>query len=496
MVQEFIGRYDELDLLNDSWESDKAQFIVLYGRRRIGKTRLLTHWMSQHRDDGIYWMAEPTSAVDQLRSFSQALANFEDPESTAPLDFTYANWEQALRQVALLAQGKRMALFIDEITYLMDIYPEIIGTLQKVWDHRLSKSNLLLTLSGSQMSLIQKKLLAYDAPLYGRSSANIKLKPLPFGITNQYFPNYNAYERVLVYTIWGGIPAYWERLNPNIPVIDNLYQQLRPSNAWMIDEPRLLLQDFLNDMNNYVGIMRAMSYGSHTLKEIGARNGLHSTHMSSYVSVLRTTEFVDRIVPVTQRGQKSRLGRYVVIDPYLRFYYRFLSSYQSKLAMGQQDELLQSIERNLPEFIEANTWRELSHEWLLRASMHNEIPLPIDAVGGEWKRNFDIDVVGISEEEHSLVLGTSLWRDGHADIDQIADLVRNTSNVISKADKWRIYYLGFSANGWTEDAHARADAVVKSEFKGRAKENWEYVGIRLLDLHDVDQDLARWTETI
>lgn len=495
MAKEFIGRRDELKLLDRLWNSNNSELIILYGRRRVGKTRLLTHWINQHQvqSSGIYWMAEPTSAVDQLRSFSQALANFSDPDEPAPLDFTYANWEQALRQVGLLAGQQRMTLFIDEITYLMDINPDIIGTLQKIWDHRLKESNILLVLSGSHMGVIEKNLLSYKAPLYGRATTTMKLQPMPFGVTQEYFPEYTPLERVMAYAIWGGVPAYWERIDPTISVMQNLRLQLQPSNSWMVDEPRLLLQDFLTDMYNYVGIMRAMAMGAQTLKEIGDRNGLSSTHMSSYLSVLRDTEFVERIVPVTQRDVQSRLGRYIVTDPYLRFYYRFLAAYQSKLAMGQQQEVLKTIEANLPGFIETNTWREICHEWLVYASDRGELPLPILAVGGEWKRTFDIDVVGIDEGSRSLVLGATHWRNEPVGVEAIQELVQKTASIIPRNESWRVYYLGFSANGWTPAAHERAENILTT---GKSRNRWEMVGIRLLDLAEVDHDLTRWSEEV
>lgn len=493
MAKAFIGRKDELDLVNRLWDSNQSELIILYGRRRIGKTRLLTHWMNEHREHGLYWMAEPTSAVDQLRSFSQAIANFADPDEPAPLDFTYANWEQALKQVALLARGQRLALFIDEITYLMDINPSIIGTFQKVWDHRLTDSNVLLALSGSQMGLMQKELLSYQAPLYGRSTAQVRLSPLPFGVTAQYFPDYTSKERVAMYAIYGGVPAYWERLDPNISVMENVQIQLRPSNAWMLDEHRLLLQDFITDLYNYVGIMRAMANGAQTLSEIGKMNGLSSTHMTSYLGILRETGFVERKVPVTQRNTKSRLGRYQVTDPYLRFYYRFLAAYQSKLAMGQQEQVLHSIEENMPEFIQAGTWQELCQEWLLRASSRGILPIPIEEVGGEWKRNFNIDVVGISETEKSIILGCALWRDEPGRLNDIQEVIRLTGNVIPKTEDWKVHYVCFSANGWTQDAMNQAESLLVEEKGSRSRIRWEFTGIRLLDLNEVDHDLIEWS---
>ena len=493
MAKAFIGRTGELQMLDRMWESNKAELIILYGRRRVGKTRLLTHWIQEHEGVGLYWMAEPSSAVDQLRSFSQALANFADPEDSAPLDFTYANWEQAFRQVGLMAQGRRMALFIDEITYLMDTNRSIIGTLQKVWDHRLSESNLVLALSGSQMGLMQDDMLSYEAPLYGRATVQLELPPLPFGASGRYFPKYTAEERVKLFAIWGGIPAYWERIQPDLSAMENLYEQLRPSNAWMLDEPRLLLQDFLTEFYNYVGIMRAMAKGVHALGEIGKQNGLSSTHMSSYLGVLRETHFVERFVPVTQRNSDSRLGRYHVTDPYLRFYYRFLAAYQSKLAMGQQDQVLRSVEETMDLFIETNTWREMCREWLLRASGSDEIPVPIEAVGGEWKRTFNVDVVGISEEGRGLAMGCCLWQDTPGTVDAMRQLAALTGSVAAKGEPWSIYYIGFSKSGWTAEAHAQVNEILEKWLR-KSRSQWRFAGVRLLDLAQVDADLASWSD--
>lgn len=415
MIQtDFIGREAELELLDGLWESPKACLLILYGRRRVGKTRLLTHWIKQHKEDGLYWVAEPTSALDQLRSFSRALATFADPEMLPPPDFSYATWEHALRQVALLSRTRRIAIFIDEVTYLIDVNPDFVGTLQKAWDAWLSTSNLLLAMSGSQMGLMQKELLSYQAPLYGRATAQVKLQPLSFSTSQQFFPQYSPAERVSLYSIFGGIPAYWERLDGDATVMENLMQQLSPSNALMYDEPRILLQDFINDPHNYVGIMRAISQGAQMLSAICARTGLSKGHTSKYLSILRETGFVVRQVPVTENQAKSRRGRYFVTDPYLRFYYRFLSAYQSMLALGEQREMLLAIEQELPSFIEQNTWRELCQEWLLRASARRQLPVSVKKVGGEWRRSHAVDVVGIDDEQKQIVLGVCVWQDGPA----------------------------------------------------------------------------------
>lgn len=488
----FIGRRDELELLDGLWAVPKATLLILYGRRRVGKTRLLTHWLKRHGAYGLYWMAEATSAREQLRSFSQAIVHFIDPDTPTPEDFTYSTWEQALRLVSLHAKERRMALFIDEVTYLMEVNPSFVGILQKSWDHWLSNSNLMLALSGSQMGLMQKKILAYDAPLYGRDTAQLKLSPMPFSATKRFFPDYSDADRVAIYTMWGGVPAYWERLDLSLSVIDNLQRQLMSYQTWMTDESRTLLQDFITEPHNYVAVLRAIADGLQSSGEISERVGLASNQLSFYLSKLRDAGFVKREVPISQINYRdSRSGRYLVTDPYLRFYYRFLAAFQSRLALGQQQQVTQAIAETLPQFIEANTWRELCRHWLLDASNNDELPLAVEHVGSEWKSDFTIDVVGINSEQKSLVLGDCYWRNRPVGVKAVRDLVRKTSTILPDHDGWTVYYTLFSAAGWTAEAEAQSEALIKQAVT-RARKNWTTAGIRLIDLETVSSDLDLW----
>lgn len=489
----FVGRSRELETLDRLWASSRATLLILYGRRRVGKTRLLAQWLEDHPDDGFYWVAEPASPLSQLRSFSQALMAFMDSEVNIPADFTFASWELALRQLATFSQNRRVALFIDEVTYLIDSDPKFVGVLQKVWDRWLSQANVMLAMAGSQMGMMRKHLLDYDAPLYGRATATMELPPLPYGTMKEYFPNYAAEERVSVFAMWGGVPAYWERLEPEQSVMENLRQIVLPANAWMVDESRILLQDFITDLHHYVGVMRAIADGQQAMSYISKRTGLSSSKVSFYLSVLRDTGFVVREIPVTQLGTDSRRGRYRVTDPYLRFFYRYISANQSKLALGQFSPALTLIEESLPAFIEANTWRELCREWVLRASANGLIPVPVDEMGGEWAQNYEIGVAGISVEEKSMVLGNCYWQDMPMGPDVIADLVQNINSFLPKDDEtWRIYITMFASSGWTDETRDRARSIVVNA-SNRSRQRWHSVGIRLLDLATVDANLAQWS---
>jgi hypothetical protein len=346
----------------------------------------------------------------------------------------------------------------------------------------------LLVICGSHLGMMLRHTLSYQAPLYGRATAQLRLQPLPFGMTARYFPGFDADERVAIYAIWGGIPAYWERLDPAATLSDNIRHELLTANNLMQAEPRLLLQDFVNEPHNYVGILRAIANDARTQGEIAAFAGLAQGHVSQYLSILQDAGFVERRVPVTQ-GERSRLGRYHIVDPYLRFYYRFLASRQTQLALGVQEQSLAEIKRHLRDFIGANTWEELCREWLLRASAQHTVPVVVDQVGSAWTRAAQVDVVGVNSMEKTLVLGECKWGPEPSGRSVLTDLVEKTAEVVPSQGQWQVYYLGFARAGWTTASHAFAQEVASVPPTGK---NWRTLGMRLLDLTQVDQDLATW----
>ncbi len=486
----FIGRKSELELLQSLWERQKAELLILYGRRRVGKTRLLTHWIAKSQAPALYWVAEPTSATDQLRSFSQALYNFINPNLTAPEGFSYAAWVQAFQQIANLAQQKRAALIIDEFTYLLAVDPGIAGLLQNMWDQIFSQANLFIVISGSHIGMMERSLLSYQSPLYGRATALLKLLPFPFAETRKFFPKYRPDERVAVYAMLGGIPAYWERFDPTVSIDRNIRSQFLGSNNLLQDEPRLLLQDFLAEAHNYVAILRAIADGYRTPKEIAGYTGLQEKHIPAYLARLIETRFVERRVPVTVQSAVARSGRHFIIDPYLRFYFRFLSRRQTQLALGIQDQALAEIKKHLLDFIGMHTWEELCQEWVLRAGSHQRLPFLPDQVGEAWTRRAQVDVVGINSTEKILLLGECKWSPQVMGRSVLSNLMDKTAEFVPANGNWTVYYAGFARSGWTPEAHQYAREIHLANIKVG---NWHVKGMDLLDLDRVDKDLAEWT---
>jgi hypothetical protein len=486
----FLDRQRELELLDRLWNSSHAEFLILYGRRRIGKTALLIEWIRRRSQRTLYWVASPTSAAAQLRSFSQAVYNFSSPEAPAPDTFTYATWEQAFQQVAALAEKERLALFIDEFTYLLEVTPGIAGQLQNLWDHLLSQRNFFLCLSGSHLGMMKREFLSYQAPLYGRASAQLYLQPFSYGATTRFFPNYSAADRVAIYAIFGGVPAYWERIDPSKSISQNIKTNLLTPNNLLQAEPRLLLQDFVSEPHNYIAILSAIAHGAHVVKDISSLTGLPSGHVSKYLSVLTDTGFVERRIPVTDR-ESSRSGRYHITDPYLRFYFRFLEGRQELLALGIQEQPLAEISRHMIDFIGTYTWEELCREWTMRAGAASVLPYLSDTVGSAWTADTQVDVVGFNSMEKTLILGECKWTRTPNDRKPIAELIeKKAERIVPGQGNWKVFFVGFSRAGWTSGARAYEDLINQQPPAGP---NWKVSGIRLVELDGLDQDLQNWT---
>lgn len=243
--------------------------------------------------------------------------------------------------------------------------------------------------------------------------------------------------------------------------------------------------------NNYIAILTAIANGARTPQEITAHTGLPNVQVPKYLSVLTAAGFVERRVSMTA-APTSRTGRHHITDPYLRFYFRFLAGRQQQFALKIQDQALAEISRHLIDFIGTYTWEELCREWVLRAGAFGALPFMPDAVGSAWNRTAQIDVVGINTMEKTLILGECKWTLEAVSRKVIAELVEEkTARIIPEQGHWRVYFIGFSRSGWSSGAQSYAATIQQTPPTGK---NWVCAGVRLLDINQIDTDLAAWSQ--
>lgn len=476
----FVSREMELALLDNLYHRDGAQFLILYGRRRIGKTALVTHWGRELDEPYLYWMASQTSATNQLRNFSQALFQFLNPGTAVTPTFSYPSWDAVFAEVARLAANRRVVIVLDEFTYVMQADSEVPSLLQKAWDHHLKQSNVFLVLMGSLAGIIQRTALDYQSPLYGRATARLKLQPLSFGALATMLPNYNSEQRVAVYTITGGVPAYIELFDDTLNILQNLQQRIvTPANV-MLSDAVFLLHEQLDDPRNYIAVLEAIAAGFHRLTEIATMAGIDRSNITKYLAVLRELGYVERIVPATlRRPEKSRQGRYVITDPYLRFYYRFLAPHRTAIEQGRIKQTTSLLYDHLLDFIGTHTFEELCRDWVSIVAEMNEFPFLPERTGSFWSKQAQIDVLAINWRTKDILLGECKWGQNGVSQTVIQTVLDKADNVLPQQVSWHVHYAFFSRTGFTQAAQLLA----------------QQHNAQLITLAQIESDMQRWLNT-
>jgi AAA+ ATPase superfamily predicted ATPase len=460
----FIGRKQELKKLNELAAEPGAQFLILYGRRRIGKTTLLLHWAQESGLHFTYWVANRLSPALQLRSFSRALYNTEHPDTPANADFTYPTWEMALEQATRMATDQRFVLIMDEFPYVAEAEPGLPSVIQNMWDHHLKSSQVFLILAGSHVGMMTR-LLDYQAPLYGRFTSHLLLKPLPFAATTEFLPRYTAAQRVATYAILGGIPAYLERFKDKVNLASNVKRNIFRSTGIFRVDPLFLLQDQVREPRNYLSILHAIGgEGKHTLDEISKASGLPKQNVSTYLKRLADIHLVERRAPVTlpaNQRERSRQGRWHLLDSYLRFYFRFVVPNQRALELGLLDAVWSDMRDQFRSFVGVTTFEELCREWVVTQATSKQLPFAPHDVGSHWAADVQVDVIAINRREKQVLIGECKWITNRVSRSIIRELLdEKTPKTLQSLPKggaeWTVHHAIFSRAGLTPAAQTLA----------------------------------------
>lgn len=454
----FVNRQEELAFLNQLLTRQRpgpAQLILVYGRRRVGKTALLTHWAEQSGLPYTYWVADKEPPAAQRRSLAARLMDM--PEEQAP---AFDGWPAFWRWFASRAVKDKEThiLILDELPYASEADPAMLSALQHTWDQGLKTSNLIIVLCGSQVKTMET-IMHRQSPLFGRFTGQWFLQPLPFSALKEFFPDRSPAERVALYAIAGGIPAYLEWLDPERNLSDNIRDVILSPGSMFMAEPSLLLYDELRELGSYLAILRAISNGHHTLSAISNAALISRTNLTFFLSRLQELRFVERRLPVTltpSQQRKSKQGRYHLSDPYFRFYFRFLVPHQKSLLGPQQT--LQHIERDLRAFV-GLAFEELARQWLARQAQAGALPFIPDAVGAHWSRRVQVDVVAINWQSRDILLGECKWGTEKVSRQIVRDLLERKAprlrrDLPAEGEGWTFHYALFSRAGFTEAAMA------------------------------------------
>ena len=453
----FVDRSDELTMLAQLLQRQRGgELLLLYGRRRVGKTALLREWASQSGIPWTYWMAQKEPAELQRRRLAAALRG--RPPSTTGLSFP--SWSDLWDNVAELIRDDRRILVLDELPWAIESDPALLSALQYAWDMHFQQSNLILVLCGSHIRTMET-ILSRQTPLFGRLTAQYQLQPLPFGVLREFFPSWTPDAQVAAYAVLGGVPQYLTWFDAGASLSENMRRNILAPTSVALSEVELLLADEVRDIRTYLTVLNAIGEGAHALKEIADATVTAPTNLTKYLGVLQALRLVERRVPATvppALQHRSKQGRYHLIDPFHRFYFRFLRPNQVEIAY-QPDRVLELIQAGLRAFVGQTAWEELARTWVWLQGLRGALGFTPEVIGSHWDRSVQADVVAVSWREKIMLVGECKWGADAVTRQELRRLIEHTAPKTLKAlpqqgDGWRVVPALFARAGATADAAA------------------------------------------
>lgn len=453
----FVNRQAEIEFLEGRHASDQAELVVLYGRRRVGKTELLTRFCADKRH--VFFVAdlnvEPVLRAALSHAVNAVLLGSEAAGGV------YSTWEEIFRLLGRYAQTERLVVVLDEFTYLTAAYPPLVSILQRLWDAELRHSRLMLILCGSYVGMMEETVLGYNAPLYGRRTAQYLLQPLGFHDARLFFPAYDLADQVRAYAVFGGTPAYLRATSTDQPLLANIQDHVLLRGTFLYDEVRFSLQQELREPRNYFAVLEAIASGRTRLNEIKQMTGLEG--LSSYLSILQGLHLVERVVPVTEsQPHKSRRGLYRLCDQFFRFWFRFIHPHRTLLERGGSKVALDTLIAPQLDLFTGPVFEEVCQQYLWREALAGRLPFSPLRIGGWWQGEEEIDAIILGQDAALLV--ECKWTGRPVGLDVLRNLERKAALPGTElGDRRR--YLGLCArSGFTpqvqEEASQRKDLLL------------------------------------
>ena len=444
-MNRFYCREEELRKLNKRYADDKFECIVIYGRRRVGKTALINEFCKDKPT--IFFSALNTTGKENLEALSKSIMSFERPDMESALEFQ--SYDAALDELTALTKEKRIVFVIDEYPYLAKAKPAISAMLQHIIDHKWTESKMYLILCGSSMSFMESQVLGKESPLYGRRTGQFKIEPLDYRETAVFHPDLSAEDNSLIYGITGGIPHYINKLDVKESVDEALLDNFFDRSSYLYEEPANLLKQELREPAIYNAIIKAIAGGASRMNDIKMKVGEENSVISKYLKTLIELGIVKKETPIAEKPGKKTI--YLLEDNFFRFWYRFVPNNMSMIDSGRIEKTYpNAVKRYFHDYM-GLIFEKMCRDYLLYYADH--LPIELSEIGQWWgadpkkKKQVQIDIVGTPVEGKNYIIGSCKYRNEKIGVDEL-ELLRDYASVFGKGDNYH-YYI-FSKGGFTE----------------------------------------------
>ena len=434
----FIDREQELKFLTSEYTRKGSSLVILYGRRRNGKTTLINEFTKGKK--ALYFLATEENENNNLENFKNRI--FE----TYKIDIKpeIKSFEDAFK--FLIKIDKKPLIIIDEFQYLTMSNSAFASIFQRIWDLYLQKTNAKVILCGSYIRMMEEQTLNYTSPLYGRRTGQIKLKQIKFKDYNKFYKNYDLKKLVEYYAVTGGVPRYIELFNKEKDIYKAIENNILYRNSFLYEEPEFLLKNEVKDVGTYFSIIKVIAAGASKLSEMSEKLNVKQTGLTNYLKTLIEIEILRREVPITETNpEKSKKSIYKINDNFIRFWFRFIYPNRDQIEMGNTEYVLNLIKRN---FVDNHV--SYVYEDVCREMMICDKKIHVDKVGKWWDKEDEIEVVGIDNDSKILYVGECKFTNKKVGMQVLYDLKRKAEKIKEYSDYKKVYCL-FSINGYEKE---------------------------------------------
>ncbi len=448
----FIGRDTELKELNKEYCKEGFRFVVLYGRRRVGKTSLITQFVAEKK--AVFYISIEQNDKAALESFSEKVLEVF-PSAKTIID-TFPSWEKAFVYIAEQSKEQRIVLAIDEYPYLVNSNPSLSSLLQKLIDTVFQQSQLFLILCGSSMSFMENQILGYQSPLYGRRTAQIKLEAFDFFDSALFYPHFSLEDKMIAYAAFGGTPQYLSFITKSQDIFTAIHENFLTKTSPLYEEPENLLKQELRQPATYNSIIQAIARGSSRLNEIATKTGEDSKKCAKYLKSLIDLQIIQKEYPFGKDHERN--GIYQLRDNMFKFWYRFIPKYRMNIEANMGQMILQ--DRILPELNHyiGPIFEEVCKQYMIRKNKTQTLAFPFFKIGRWWgthpatKEQIEIDI--IAEGEGKAYIGECKWTKEPLGLEVMENL-KTKASVFKKYSP--IHFILFSKSGFTKSLQHIAD---------------------------------------
>lgn len=440
----FVDRIDEAARLKDALAREKSSLVVMYGRRRLGKSTLIKRVLS---DNDVYFLADRSESQYQRTLLAKVIAQvFPDFDKLA-----YPDWESMFRAVNYRTD-KRFTICLDEFPYLVEQSPELPSVLQKLVDEKQLKYNLVLC--GSSQNMMYGLFLDSTAPLYGRADEIMRLAPIRLPYIQEAL-SLDAMNAIEEYSVWGGVPRYWELRENKSSLDDALWHNILSVNGTLYEESVKLFQDDVKDIVKTSTIMSYIGTGANRLSEIAGRCNEPATNLSRPLKKLVDLGFLEKDVPFGIDEKNAKKSLYKIADPFMAFYYQFVVPNRSFIELGRRMPLEQALAAHFSEYVSMN-WEKLCRDAvtgnIVNGTVYGKAKRWWGSVFNEDKKpeQVEFDVMAESLDKKYLLVGECKWTNQENGKQLTAELLRK-ANLLPFAKNYTIIPVLFLKNAPKDD---------------------------------------------